>query len=155
MNRKFFIVMALFPFFFAPSATAGPALSEGLWEITTTMEIQGLAPGLSRPNVYQRCLTGKDPIPREPERDRQCRLLRSSLEGDALTWSVQCGLDRGSMIGKGRVLFHGETLTGVMRGKIQGEGKKTLSMTQRIEGRRIGNCPKPMEGPRRSAPPPP
>jgi len=122
--------------------------------MTATMEIQGLAPGLSRPHVYQRCLTGKDPIPREPERDRQCRLLRSSLEGDALTWSVQCEMETGSMTGKGRVLFRGEALTGVMKGKILGKKGKTLSVTQRIEGRRIGDCQKATEDPHRSGTPP-
>lgn len=154
MNRKVFIMMALLPFFFASSTAAEPVFSEGLWEITGTMEIQGLAPGLSRPHVYHRCLTEKDPIPREPERDRQCRLVRSSMESDALAWSVQCTLERGSMTGKGRVLFHGDTLTGVMRGKIRGEGQKTLSVTQRIEGRRIGDCPATIEDPHRSGPPP-
>ncbi|NPU85214.1 MAG: DUF3617 family protein [Syntrophaceae bacterium] len=153
MNRMFFVIMALLPFFFTPSAAAQPAFSEGFWEITVTMEIQGLDPGLSRPHVYRRCLTAKDPIPREPERDQHCRLLRSGLEGEALTWSVQCGMERGSMTGKGRALFYGETLRGVMRGKIRGEGKKTLSMIQRIEGRRIGDCPEATEDPRRSGPP--
>jgi hypothetical protein len=152
---RWVFVLALLPFFFASSAAAGPAFPEGLWEITATMEIPGLDPGLTRPQTYQRCLTGEDPIPREPERDRQCRLLRSSLEGDALTWSVQCTLDRGTMSGRGRVLFQKETLRGVMRARIESDGKKALSVTQRISGRRIGDCTSPMEGPRRSGSPPP
>jgi hypothetical protein len=155
MSKQLLFLMAVLPFFFASSAAAGPAFSAGLWEITATTEIPGVDPGLSRPHTYRRCLTVADPIPREPERDRQCRLLRWSLEGDALAWSVRCGLDRGTMTGKGRVLFQGETLRGVLRGKIQGEGEKTLTVTQRISGQRIGDCPESMERPRRSAPPPP
>ncbi len=154
MIRMIFVMTALLPFFCTSPASAEAAFPSGLWEMTATMEIQGLAPGLSRPHVYRRCLTGKDPIPREPERDRQCRLLWSSLEGDALTWSVQCEMDTGSMTGKGRVLFRGETLTGVMKGKILGKKGKTLSVTQRIEGRRIGDCPKATEDPHRSGTPP-
>ncbi len=154
MIRILFIMMALLPFFSTSSASAETAFPSGLWEITATTEIQGLSPGLSHPRIYRRCLTGKDPIPREPERDSQCRLLRSSLESDALTWSIQCAMDAGSMTGKGRVLFRGETLKGIMRGKILGKKGKTISVTQRIEGRKIGDCPKVTEDPHRSGTPP-
>jgi hypothetical protein len=152
MNGKVLVFVALLPFFFASAVAAAPPFSEGLWEITATMEIPGLDPGLAQPHVYRQCLTGTDHIPREPERAHQCRLLHANLEGDALSWSVHCRLDGGAMDGRGRVLFQREALRGILKGTVRGKEGKTLAVTQRITGRRIGPCPERAEDPRRSGP---
>jgi len=148
------VLMVILPFFLSPPVAAEPSFAEGLWEITATTEISGVDPNLAKPRVYRRCLTLADPVPREPERDRQCRLLRSALQGDALEWSVECVLDRGRMSGKGRVLHRGKTLRGVMRAKIETEAGKPLSLIQRFSGRWIGDCPPASEDPSRSGPQP-
>jgi len=124
---------------FAGALAAAPALlaqgSDDLWEVTSRMEMPGMA--LSVPaQVVKLCVVknGKDDeyIPRKND----CKIVDSKRTGNKYTYKMACG-------GPEPATMEGEVLwgTGAYEGKMRMTMTKTNeSMQMTYSGQRIGSC---------------
>ena len=115
-------------------APAGPNMKEGLWEITTKMEMPGM-PMQFPPKTNTQCLTQTDLVPQNVEASQNCKVVTQEIKGDTVTWVMECETSEGTAVFNGHVTYKGETFEGVMTMK---EG--STEITQTMSGRWIGEC---------------
>lgn len=115
-------------------------LNEGRWEIELVTEMEGMPVALD-PHTYDECLTRDSAIPKPPadDEDMECKVLNTAVEGNVVTWEMDCEMDGSTLTAAGQVTYNGDTLDGQwqMTGTVTG---MTINMTQTVIGRRIGDC---------------
>ena len=120
---------------FAHAAT--PNTQEGLWEITSKMEMPGM-PMAMPAQTHRLCVAkgGKDED-YIPKRDG-CRMQDSKRVGNKVTYKMVC-TGKDTMTVAGETTFGGNSYDGrmVMSGKMDGQ---QMEMTQTYSGKRVGDC---------------
>lgn len=116
-----------------------PNMQEGLWEITSSIEMPGM-PAMA-PMKNTQCLTKKDLVPQSQEKSQDCKITQTGMSGNTVTWTMKCSGEGGEVEGTGKITYSGDTFQGTMTMNIQnpGQGGK-MQMTQHMTGHRIGNC---------------
>ena len=122
----------------AGAGAAAPNIQDGLWEVTARMEMQG-APMAMPPTRYSQCLTRDNPVPPTAEAGQQCRIARSSTQGDTVSWTVQCRGPEGEGESTGRVTYRGTSFDGEVT-TVMKDGDETMKVVTRMSGKRIGAC---------------
>lgn len=138
--RKWLFLPALM--FVSDISCADPNLADGLWEITSQTEIKGLPPGSMPPNMthtMKQCLTRQQAVPSQPDKNPACKLLNSKVDGNTVSWIMQCRNPEGTVDSTGRITYSGNTFSGEVRIDSSG-GKQKMNMVQKMSGRRIGDC---------------
>lgn len=138
--RKYFLLLSLLVF--SATASADPDMRDGLWEITTRTEIKGLPADSMPPNMthtMKQCMTKQQAVPSQPEKNPACKLLNSKVDGNTVSWIMQCRNPEGTVDSTGRITYSGNTFAGEMRVDTSG-GKQKMNMVQKMSGRRIGDC---------------
>lgn len=125
-------VLAWVSFAFAGSALN---LQEGLWEITSKMEMPGM-PMQIPPTTHTQCITHDKMVPQGAQEDGKCKITDTSVKGDTVTWTMECQAPEGNVRSTGKITYQGDTFTGIITMTTQ-----EMEMTQHLSGRRIGNCP--------------
>jgi hypothetical protein len=128
------VAAALVVLSFAAVASA-QAMQPGLWEVTTRMEMPGMA---MPPMTTQQCIRDSNPesaVPQPPN----CTLTSRSVSGNTVRWSARCQEGDTKMSGSGEMTLRGTTYDGRLQMTID-EGGERQQMTHRYSGRRIGNC---------------
>jgi hypothetical protein len=121
---------------------AAPNMREGMWEITTKMEMTS-KPGTAMPHqTVKHCMTKKDiedprrTTPNAGEQSR-CKMTDYKLQGNTASWKMTCdGMD-----GTGTVTYSGESYSGSQTMAIK-RGKEVMNMKMAYAGKRVGDCPK-------------
>lgn len=127
----------------SPAAAALPNMQEGLWEITTKVEISGLPKGLPEHTV-QHCVTkkdieeGKGNMHQPESRNSKCEVKDYKVEGNKASWSIACSGDNPTS-GSGTVTYSGTGFAGMTKMKMGRKGQET-EMNQTFSGKRIGAC---------------
>ena len=136
MKRKMIIglLTVLVSLVWFACAPADTNMKEGLWEITTKMEMPGM-PMQFPPKTHTQCLTKKDLVPQKIEASQNCKMVKQDVKGDTVTWVMECETSHGTALYNGQVTYKVETFDGVMTMK---EGGTEITMTQ--SGRWIGEC---------------
>lgn len=115
---------------------AADGMRDGLWEITTKMEMPGM-PMKMKPTVMKHCYTQADVADRKKviaSRDKNCTVTEMKNTGNKVSWAMKCtGQNAGTM--KGETVFSGDSYTSVMHMNAQGQ-----KMTMNVKGKRLGNC---------------
>ncbi|GAB6184171.1 DUF3617 domain-containing protein [Thermodesulfovibrio hydrogeniphilus] len=96
MGRIFYLLSILFIVMFSGYLYSEPNLKEGLWEITTEMQVAGM-PMKMPPQTTKICLTKKDYVPQKPEKEQNCKILMHEVRGNTVNWIMEC-IDRGEKI---------------------------------------------------------
>ena len=122
----------------AGAAVAGPNMSEGKWEITSKMEMEGM-PMAMPPTKTTMCLNPKETVPQKPSKNEDCKFLSRNIEGNTVTWVMQCKDKHGTMESKGKITYHGNTFEGKVVMDMN-HGGRPQTMKQELSGRRIGDC---------------
>jgi len=123
-------------------AFAGVNMHEGLWEITTRMEMQGM-PMQMPARKHTQCLTKKNMlktmVPKEQDKEEECKITDTKISGNTVTWVMKCS-GEDAMEVTGKTTYHGDTFEGTitMISNDPEEGK--MKMINHISGRRIGEC---------------
>jgi len=135
MSCALFVGAVLMP---AVTIAAGASMKEGLWEISTTMEMPGM-PFQAPPSVYRHCYTRedlKDDKQVIPQHQGDCRVTDMKRDGSRMTWKVVCtGENKGK--GEGEIAFQGDSAyDGSMKIEMN-----DMKMTSRYKARRVGACP--------------
>ena len=134
----FIITMFITIFFiFVSVSSAGSLLKEGLWEITSKMEIPGM-PVPMPPITFKQCMTNQNPVPDQSQSGQECRIKNLKTKGNTVSWDMICDSQQGKMKSSGKVTYKGDRLDGVVLTDIPQQGQMKMTMT----GRRIGKCNK-------------
>ncbi len=126
-----FIPVALF-LFFATLSFAAPNMEDGLWEITSTVDMPGMP---AKSFTHNSCLTKEKAVPQTSESG--CTLKDVKNLGNTITWTVICR--EGATVSKGKVTYAGTTMDGIIETTVKVNGK-TMTMKNTIKGKRIGPC---------------
>ncbi len=125
-------VLACASFSFAGSA---PNMQEGLWEITSKMEMPGMPMNMP-PSTHTQCITDENLVPRGSQESGECTITETNVKGDTVTWTMECDTPEGKTRATGKITYQGDTFKGTIKMTMQG-----MEMTQHLSARRIGNCP--------------
>jgi hypothetical protein len=117
------------------AALAADSIREGLWEITSKVEMPGI-PMEIPPTVMKHCYSKADVADRKNviAREKDCKVTDMKTSGSKISWTMKCtGENAATMTGE--TVFGSDSYTSVMHMKAQGH-----NMTTRVKGKRIGNC---------------
>ena len=116
------------------AAPKGVNMQEGKWEITNTLEMQGMPAGMAKPHTMTACLSQKDYVPKDTEQ-KDCTMKDLKVEGNTVVWEILCK----NSSGKGSVTYAGSTFDGVME-TIMKEGGKEMNAKMTMKGKYLGPC---------------
>jgi hypothetical protein len=121
-----------------PTQPASPAVNmqEGLWEITTTVDMPGMPAGMMKPNTFTTSLNRKESVPKS-KNDTECTIKDLKTEGNTVTWTVVCK----DATSKGRITYAGTTYDGMTETTMKQKGKDTTIKTT-MKGKYLGPCQK-------------
>ncbi len=115
-------------------AGSGPNMQEGLWEITTKMEMPGMP--MSMPAMkHTQCITKENFVPQSSQPNQECKITENKVDGDTVTWTMECDAPEGKIRAIGEIIYNGDSFKGTIKMTMQG-----VDMTQHLSGRRIGDC---------------
>ena len=129
----------------AAAALAQTPMKDGLWEITTKMEMEGM-PGGRPPQTMQHCVTPKeaqDPAAMSRKMDKgdgRCEMTDHRMKGNTATWKVVCK-GEGAMTGAGTATYSGTSYTSTQK-MAMARGGQTMNMTVTQAGKYLGPCKK-------------
>jgi hypothetical protein len=117
-------------------AGSGPNMQEGKWEVTTRMEMPGMS--MSIPEVTStQCLTKKDFVPQGSQQGQECKITKTKVDGNTVTWTVKCSGQGGEVTGNGKMIYSGSSFKGTIEMTMVQSNTKMIS---HINGHRIGDC---------------
>ena len=125
------ILLCTFSISFAGSE---PNMKDGLWEISTKVEIPGM-PMEVPAMTHTQCITKENAVPDSSQPDQECKIIENHVDGDIVTWQMQCDTPEGKAEATGEITYTGNTFKGVIKMKMQG-----MEMLQKLTGKRIGDC---------------
>jgi Protein of unknown function (DUF3617) len=125
----------------ATATAATPNMKAGMWEVTTTMEMDGM-PNKIPPTTIKHCVTPEDVAKTNPvlPKNDKCEVKMDKGDSAKMSWSMQCTGDR-AMNGSGSITFNGDSYAGNMDVTVNAGGR-AMHMTNNYTGRRIGDCSK-------------
>jgi hypothetical protein len=124
------------------AAFAGVNLHEGLWEITSKMEMPGMSMQMPA-RKHTQCLTKKNMlktmVPKEQTQEEECKITDQKISGNTVTWTMKCS-GEDAMDVNGKTTYNGDTFKGTitMISNDPDEGK--MKIINHISGKRIGEC---------------
>ena len=121
------------------SANADINVQEGLWEITSKIEISGtpVQINIGEQKVTQ-CIDKQKIIPKTDKKiNKYCTISDQVIDGDTVTWKMTC---TNNMHSEGSITYHGDTFNGKMRSKAEIPNMGMMAMNIQLTGKRIGEC---------------
>ena len=138
MKTMFTVLCAVLVF--AAAAFAEPNMQDGKWEMTIKMDMPGM-PGGMPPMTFNQCLTKKDMVPQQKQKETDCKMISNKVEGNTVTWVMQCRHKDGSTTDSdGKITYKGAAFDGVINMAMKDGKRGGTKMTQKISGKRIGDC---------------
>ncbi|MGA2468402.1 MAG: DUF3617 family protein [Thermodesulfobacteriota bacterium] len=132
MRKGGCIIATLLFIFFTSLSYAAPNMEDGLWEITSTVDMPGMP---SKSFTHTTCLTKEKAVPQTGESG--CTIKDMKTQGNTVTWTVVCR--EGMSTSKGKVTYAGTTMEGVIETTVK-TNEKTMTMKSTMKGKRIGPC---------------
>jgi len=137
MLKKLFVAsVILFAAVSISFAGSVPNMQEGMWEITSKMEMTGM-PMEMPPVTHTQCLTKEDLVPQSSQPGQECEITHTKVTGNTVTWIMQCKGQGGEMIGTGTITYSGNSFKGTIKMTM---AQSNMEMTCHISGHRIGDC---------------
>lgn len=116
-------------------ANAGSELDieEGMWEITSTMKMQGMS---IPPMTFSQCITKEDAVPQSSSPGQEdCKVTDMKTIGSTVSWTMVCKGQAGDMTGKGKITYNGDRFDGEVSTETMG-----MVMVTEMKGKRTGPC---------------
>jgi hypothetical protein len=132
MKRGIWFIAALLFLFSARLSFAAPNMEDGLWEITSTVDMPGMP---AKSFTHTTCLTKEKAVPQTAQ--SECTMKDVKTQGNTVTWTVVCKEGMGTSTGK--ITYAGTTMDGVIETTVKSNGK-TMTMKSTMKGKRIGPC---------------
>jgi len=142
LKRVALAVTIIGVFLWGTFAFAGVNMHQGLWEITTEMEMQGM-PMKMPARKHTQCLTKenmlKTMVPKEQTQEEECKITDTKIRGNTVTWVMKCS-GEDAMEVTGKITYHGDTFEGTITMISNDPEEDKMKMINHISGRRIGEC---------------
>jgi len=121
------------------ATTAHAEMKAGEWELTVKMKMPSV-PIPMPPVKVKQCLTPEQPMPVVGSPDQDCKIKDHKIEGDKVTWTVECKQPDGSSVtGSGEMTFKDTSMTGTQ--KITGSALGPAgTMEYSFSGKWLGAC---------------
>jgi len=136
MKMKLFAALLILSFA-VTSAQGASGMKDGLWEISTTIEMPGL-PFQPPPVTMSHCYTKEDVLDQKkvvPEPEGDCKVTSLNTTGSKVAWQIVC-TGKNAAKGEGEITFSGDSAyEGVMKMEMEG-----MSMTSNYSAKRTGPC---------------
>ena len=123
------------------SSSALAEIKDGLWEVTSKAEIKGM-PGQMPPSTVHQCLMKSDPIPRANDKSIECKINDQSINGDTVTYTMECKGKDSEVLTSGKMTYKGNTFAGALTTNIKSKGQPQMQMSNKISGKYVGPCTK-------------
>jgi hypothetical protein len=137
---KLRVVIAVLAVVAFPSALlAAGGMREGLWEITSSMDMPGM-PMKMAPTKTKHCYTKEDVKDQKKTvtTDKNCTVTDFKTSGNKMTWKMKCtGQSAGTF--SGETTFSADSYDAIM--KMQSDASQGRTMTMKMKAKRIGACP--------------
>jgi hypothetical protein len=127
------LIPALLILFAVTACSSGPNMEDGLWEMTSQMEMEGM-PNMP-PMSYRECLSRDNMVPTQKQRNQDCEQIEQDISGDTITWRMRCTSNGVTSDINGSSTYSGDTMKGTMQMTTQG-----MQMTNHVTGKRVGSC---------------
>ena len=106
--------------------------NDELWEMTTTMKMQGMAMQPMKSKFCQAKDGEYNPSADKP--DKNCTVTDQKVTGNTVSWKMQC-TGKNAMTGSGEMTRTADGMKGSFNMRAQG-----MDMVQVMEGKRVGTC---------------
>ena len=123
-------------------AIAAPNMREGTWEIKGEMKLEGMPfPMPAMPVNFTKCLTKKDMVPQQKDKNQECITESTKVDGNTVSWVMKCKDKKGNLTdGTGKVTYKGSSFEGKIHNvTTDPKGAKSES-TLTMNGKRTGDC---------------
>lgn len=140
MCKKMGIVLMVLSFV-TFAAIAFAQLKDGLWEITTQVEIKGMQQQMP-PTTSRQCITKSDPVPKNQDKSFECKTTSQKVSGNTINYAVECKGKQRVMTATGQSTYTGTTMAGSTQTRFIMKGQPEMQMASRIKGRYLGVCQK-------------
>lgn len=132
MRKGIFMIAAVLSLFSGSLSFAAPNMEDGLWEITTIVNMPGMP---AKSFTHTTCLTKEKAVPQTAESG--CTVKDVKTQGNTISWTVVC--KEGMSTSTGKVTYAGTTMDGVVETTVK-TGGQTMTMKNTMKGKRVGPC---------------
>jgi hypothetical protein len=121
-----------------PCCAVDPNFRDGLWRVDVETEMRGGGLKPSPPYRYQACYSKQDITQRLTAPGGPCRAIPTEAREEEMSWRLQCSPKVGEVAGRIHMKFLGDRMEGTIVTRTS--YPETMEVTQRIAGRRVGDC---------------
>ena len=123
------------------TAGAWAQLKDGLWEITSQVEIKGMKQQMP-PTTFRQCITKSDPVVKNQDKSFECKTISQKASGNTVSYAVECKGKQGVMTSTGQNTYTGNAMEGSSNTRFTMKGQPEMQMASKLKGKYIGPCPK-------------
>jgi hypothetical protein len=139
MIKRSLVIATALSLIFAVAAFAAPNYQEGLWEMTTTVDMPGMPKEMMRPVKHQVCMTKENAVPQPKEKgEQQCKMTDQKTVGNKVSWTMTC---KNGTVSKGDITYSKTSFNGT-QATTTNQGGKQMTMKSTMSGKYIGPCTK-------------
>jgi hypothetical protein len=139
MIKRSLVLATALSLIFAVAAFAAPNYQEGLWEITTTMNMPGMPKEMMRPMKQQVCMTKQNAVPQPQQKgEQQCKITNQRTVGNKVFWTMTC---KGGTVSNGEITYSKTSYDGSQT-TTTSQGGKLMTVKSTMSGKYIGPCTK-------------
>ena len=120
------------------SAADKANFKDGMWEITSTMTMEGMAVG-SQTSTVKQCMKSDNPVP--ANKNNNCKIDSMNISGNSVTWRMSCDDPQGGrVLSNGKMTYeNGTSFYGTMETKFSG-AQQEMKMQSDMRGHYVGPC---------------
>ena len=139
MKKTLILFVVLLSALWATGAWA--QFKDGLWEITTQVEMKGM-PQQMAPATMRQCITRSDPVPKNQDKNYECKTTGQKISGNTVSYTVECKGKEGVVLTTGKTAYTGSMMDGAATTSFKMKGQPEMQMNSKMKGKYIGPCPK-------------
>lgn len=139
MKKTSLILIVALSLFWATTALA--ELKEGLWDITTQVEMKGMPQSIP-PTTFRQCITQNDPVPQNKDKNYECKIISQKVVGNTVNYNVQCTGKEGTIQTSGTTTYTDHSMSGASTTSIKIKGQPEMKMSNKMKGKYVGPCTK-------------
>lgn len=120
-------------------------MQDGMWEITTKIEMKGMPemPG-SQEFKHTMCMTKDNAVPSGQTAQMQdsCKVIRQNISGNTVSYAVECKEEKTNVFTEGKITYNKTVFSGESSTTINDPNQGKMQMNHKMSGKRIGDCKK-------------
>ncbi len=111
---------------------------DGMWEITSTMTMEGMAMG-SQTSTVKQCMKSDNPVP--ANKNSNCKIDSLNISGNTVAWKMTCDNPQGGKVqSNGKMTYeNGTSFYGTMETSFAG-AQQEMKMQSDMRGHYVGPC---------------